>query len=256
MPDVVRLQVSASEPRPANRKADFARILLLPTMGPRIPSPSSVRAITIVALVVMFGALAGSRYSDSLSRAGRVVASEAISSEIAQFEAVIAAIEESSADASDLESAVMKGAIPQMLANLDPHSQFFEPTPFVRLREEQAGTYAGVGMQIAMFEGAPIIEHPFPGTPAFQAGVRPGDVIRTVDGQRTQGRALDEVVDLVAACAELVRLGLERDGQRGLVEVDDPRRFRARFPWPFFAGIGLFKSLHSARRLPMSSTRR
>ena len=169
----------------------------------------------------MLGALVGSHFSDSLSRAGRVVASEAISSEIAQFEAVVSAIETSSADASNLESAVMKGAIPQMLANLDPHSQFFEPTPFVRLREEQAGTYAGIGMQIAMFEGSPIVEHPFPGTPAFQAGVRPGDAIRTVDGQKTRGRTLDEVVDLVRGLrGTAVRLGLQRDGQRDLVEVD------------------------------------
>jgi carboxyl-terminal processing protease len=184
-------------------------------------SSASVRAIGIVALVVLFGALAGSQFSGSLSRAGGVVASEAISEEIAQFEAVVSAIEQSSADASDLESAVLKGAIPQMLATLDPHSQFLEPTPFVRLREEQAGTYAGVGMQITMFEGSPIVEYPFPGTPAFEAGVRPGDAIRKVDGQRTQGRTLDEVVDLVRGLrGTAVRLGLERDGQPGIVELD------------------------------------
>ena len=190
-------------------------------MGLRIPSPSSGRELTVVALVITLGALVGSRYSDSLSRVGRVVASDAISDEVAEFEAVVEAIEESSADAADLESAVLKGAIPQMLANLDPHSQFFEPTPFVRLREEQAGTYAGVGMQIAMFESSPIVEHPFPGTPAFEAGVRPGDAIRTVDGQRTQGRTLDEVVELVRGLhGTAVRLGLEREGQNGLIEVD------------------------------------
>jgi carboxyl-terminal processing protease len=190
-------------------------------MALRIPSPSSGRALGIVALVVILGALVGSRYSGSLSRVGRVVPTEDISNEIAAFESVVRAIEASSADSSDLESAVMKGAIPQMLASLDPHSQFFEPTPFVRLREEQAGAYAGVGMQIAMFEGAPIVEHPFPGTPAFKAGVRPGDAIRTVDGQRTRGRSLDEVVELVRGLrGTAVRLGLERDGQRDLVEVD------------------------------------
>jgi hypothetical protein len=84
--------------------------------------------VGMVALVVLLGALAGSRFSETLSRAGRVVPSEDIGSEVAQFESVVAAIESSSADASDLESAVMKGAIPQMLASLDPHSQFFEPT--------------------------------------------------------------------------------------------------------------------------------
>ncbi len=174
--------------------------------------------------MVLLGALAGSHFSDSLSRAGRVVPTEDIGSEIAQFEAVVSAVEASSADASNLESAMMKGAIPQMLASLDPHSQFFEPTPFIRLREEQAGTYAGVGMQIAMFEGAPIVEHPFPGTPAFKAGVRPGDVLRTVDGKTTKGRTLDEVVDLVRGLrGTAVRLGLEREGRHDLVELDVDR---------------------------------
>lgn len=190
-------------------------------MGLRTPSPANGRAIGTVALTVLLGALGGSQFSGSLSRVGRVVPSEDIGREIAEFESVVRAIEASSADAADLESAVMKGAIPQMLASLDPHSQFFEPTPFVRLREEQAGTYAGVGMQIAMFEGVPIIEHPFPGTPAFKAGVRPGDAIRTVDGQGTRGRTLDEVVELVRGLrGTAVRLGLERDGRGGLVEVD------------------------------------
>jgi carboxyl-terminal processing protease len=215
-------------------------------MGLRIPSPASGRALGIVALVVVLGALTGSQFSDSLSRIGRVVPSEDINSEISRFESVVAAIEASSADASDLEAAVMKGAIPQMLASLDPHSQFFEPAPFVRLREEQAGTYAGVGMQIAMFEGAPIVEHPFPGTPAFKAGVRPGDAIRTVDGQKTQGRTLDEVVELVRGLrGTAVRLGLERDGRRGLVEVDVIRDTipRPTVPLAFFVkpGIGFIQ---------------
>lgn len=163
-------------------------------------------------------------FSDSLSRVGRVVPSDDIGNEIARFEAAMAAIEDTAADTADLDSAVMKGAIPQMLALLDPHSQFFEPTPFVRLREEQAGSYAGVGMQIAMFDGDPIVEHPFPGTPAFRAGVQPGDAIRVVDGKPTDGSTITEVANLVRGIrGTIVRLGLEREGEGKLVELDVTR---------------------------------
>ena len=177
-----------------------------------------------VAVVVLLGGFVGFSFSDSLSRIGRVVPSDDISSEVARFEMAMAAIESTSADAEDLESAVMKGAIPQMLALLDPHSQFLEPTPFVRLREEQAGSYAGVGMQIALFNGDTIVEHPFPGTPAFRAGVMPGDAIRVVDGKTTEGHSLNAVANLVRGIrGTVVRLGLEREGENQLVELDVTR---------------------------------
>ena len=59
-----------------------------------------------------------------------------------------------------------------MLRTLDPHSNFFDPKEFRRLREEQHGKYYGVGMSIGPQPrtGKPMVIAPFGGTPAYKAG--------------------------------------------------------------------------------------
>jgi carboxyl-terminal processing protease len=69
-----------------------------------------------------------------------------------------------------------------MLRTLDPHSNFFDPKAYALLREGQSGHYFGVGMLIGAPEGKVLVMHPFQGSPAFRAGIRPGDEIVSVNG--------------------------------------------------------------------------
>jgi carboxyl-terminal processing protease len=90
------------------------------------------------------------------------------------------------------DKAIYDGAIPGMLHVLDPHSNFYDPKAFAQMREDQHGKYYGVGMQIQpQADDAGVIHivvlAPFEGTPAFKAGIRPGDVIEAVDGKPTEG---------------------------------------------------------------------
>ncbi len=90
------------------------------------------------------------------------------------------------------DKAIYDGAIPAMLHVLDPHSNFYDPKAFAQMREDQHGKYYGVGMTIQP-QPTPngktkiVVLYPFEGTPSYKAGIRPGDVILTVDGKSTDG---------------------------------------------------------------------
>jgi carboxyl-terminal processing protease len=81
------------------------------------------------------------------------------------------------------DAAIYDGAIPGMLGVLDPHSNFYDPKAYARMREEQHGRYYGVGMVIQQQNGKVYVVAPYEGTPSFRAGIRPGDVISAVDGK-------------------------------------------------------------------------
>src|ERR1700742_481397 len=83
------------------------------------------------------------------------------------------------------DKAIYDGAIPGMLHVLDPHSNFYDPKAFAQMREDQHGKYYGVGMSIQPQENKIVVLAPFEGTPAYKAGIRPGDVILAVDSKST-----------------------------------------------------------------------
>ena len=116
------------------------------------------------------------------------------------------------------EGSSNQGAIPGMLRTLDPHSNFFDPRTFARLRETQEGKYYGVGMRILtvpdkMGKWTTTVVEPMPGSPAFQAGLRPGDVIQKVDDKPTLGVEGDAVAKMLKGPkGTRVRVTVTREG--------------------------------------------
>lgn len=139
---------------------------------------------------------------------------------IRRFANLLDVVEKNYADEVDASRAVYQGAIPNMLRSLDPHSQFFDPDAYEQLRDEQRGQYAGVGMQITERDGAVVVVHPFPRTPAYRAGLRPGDIIAEIDGAATTGYSSSEVAGkLRGVPGTTVEVGVERRGHTELIRV-------------------------------------
>jgi len=91
------------------------------------------------------------------------------------------------------DAAIYDGAIPGMLQVLDPHSHFYDPKAYARLREDQRGHYYGVGMVIQQQNNKVYVVTPYEDTPSYRAGIHPGDIISAVDGKSTDGWSSDQV---------------------------------------------------------------
>ena len=116
------------------------------------------------------------------------------------FTDVYSLVEQNYADKMDsdkIDKAIYDGAIPGMLHVLDPHSNFYDPKAYAQMREDQHGKYYGVGMQIQPQGNKIVVLAPFEGTPSYKAGIRPGDVIISVDGKSTENMDTTAVASLL-----------------------------------------------------------
>ena len=112
------------------------------------------------------------------------------------------------------DTAIYDGAIPGMLRVLDPHSNFYDPKAYAKMREDQRGHYYGVGMVIQQQNNKVYVITPYEGTPSFRAGIRPGDIIAAIDGKSTEGMSSDLVAkNLKGPKGTHVQVSVVRDGQ-------------------------------------------
>ena len=154
-----------------------------------------------------------------------------------EFTNVYSLVEQNYADPMNqdrIDKAIYDGAIPGMLHVLDPHSNFYDPKAFAQMREDQHGHYYGVGMQIQPQPDKAgaikiVVLAPFEGTPAFNAGIKPGDVILSVDGKNTEGMDSAAVAGLLKGpkgthvAVTMGREGRETPLTFDLVRDDIPR---------------------------------
>ena len=136
-------------------------------------------------------------FGPSISPAAAASSEDDIKQSLRQFTRVLNVVEENFADKVTPDKSIYKGAIPGMARTLDPHTSFFDPKEFQLLREDQRGHYYGVGMTVANRNGKTIVMAPFPGSPAYRAGLRPGDVILEVNDKKTDNLSTTEVADLL-----------------------------------------------------------
>jgi carboxyl-terminal processing protease len=182
------------------------------------PAQSSRRGAILLACVLGLSALLGGLYGPSVRATSDN--SDTAQDSVKNFTHVLAIVQHNYADPVDVDKAVYDGAIPGMLRVLDPHSNFFDPRQYALFREEQQGKYYGVGMIVAPRENQTVVQAPFVGSPAYKAGIRPGDIILKVDGKVCTGLSTNEVADMLkGAKGTTVHISLGREGWENSIEV-------------------------------------
>ncbi|MFB3814417.1 MAG: S41 family peptidase [Terriglobales bacterium] len=189
---------------------------------------SSRRTLFFVTFVILLCGIAGALFGQRVAASGGSNDAE-LRESLRTFSQVYDIVEQNYAEPVNPDKAIYNGAIPGMLRALDPHSNFFDPKQYSLLREEQKGKYYGVGMQVGPRANKVIVILPFVGTPAYKAGIRPGDVIVAVDGKSTENLSTTEVADMLkgpkgtAVKITILREGSEKPLEFNVVRDEIPR---------------------------------
>src|SRR5215468_8411628 len=169
------------------------------------------RGLVLVLVVLAVSASLGWVYGPNVK--ATTTSADNLSESVRQFTKVLDIVQANYAEHVDVDKAVYDGAIPGMLRMLDPHSNFFDAKQFSLLREDQRGKYYGVGMVVAPRDSHTVVMSPYVGSPAYNAGLRPGDVITKVDDKSTDGLTTTEVADMLKGPkGTVVKITVNREG--------------------------------------------
>ncbi|AOY91892.1 peptidase S41 [Cupriavidus sp. USMAA2-4] len=89
---------------------------------------------------------------------------------------------------------LLTAAIKGMVSSLDPHSAYLDEKDFKELQEGTRGRFAGLGIEISQEDGLVKVINPIEDTPAFRAGIQPGDLITRIDDKPVRGLPLEQAV--------------------------------------------------------------
>jgi carboxyl-terminal processing protease len=115
-------------------------------------------------------------------------------------------------------------AIKGTLRGLDPHSSFLDPENYKEMQVETSGSFGGLGIEITLRDDILTVVSPIEGTPAYRAGLLPGDRIVKIDGLITKDMQLSDAVKRMRGKpGTKVTISIVREGMTEPKDVDITR---------------------------------
>ena len=109
---------------------------------------------------------------------------------------------------------LLSEAIGGMVSSLDPHSVYLDKKAYREMRESMQGRFVGLGIEVSMEDGYVKIVSPIEDSPAYRAGIKPGDLITRIDSTPIKGLSLDEAIKKMrGAPGSKVALTIARKGE-------------------------------------------
>lgn len=150
----------------------------------------------VVAAVLAGNLVVGARlYSQETAAAAETAGADSPYEMYTLFSKVVEQVRANYVDADKSSyQDLIHGALRGMLQSLDPHSQFMDAESFQAMKEDTAGKFGGLGITIGVKDGLLTVIAPMEDTPAFRAGLWSGDKITEINGDSTEGLALEDAV--------------------------------------------------------------
>ena len=119
------------------------------------------------------------------------------------------------------DTTLLENAIRGMLDGLDPHSAYLDEAAFKDLQEATTGQFGGVGIEVSIEDGFVLVISPIDDTPAERAGIRPGDVIVSLNDKPLKGMPLIDAVDSMRGePGTPIKITVRREGTDEPLEFD------------------------------------
>jgi carboxyl-terminal processing protease len=108
---------------------------------------------------------------------------------------------------------LLQAAIRGMVSSLDPYSAYLDGDEYDEVKISSSGQYSGIGIEVSMEDDEVVVVSPFEGSPAAVAGIRPGDVIATIDGIAVNTTNLADTIGRMRGKeGTWVKIGILREG--------------------------------------------
>lgn len=175
----------------------------------------------LMAISVVVGIVIGSFYANHFSGNRLTV----INNGSNRLNNLLRIIDDQYVDKVDIDSLV-ESAIPQILAELDPHSVYISAKDVQATNDDLKGSFSGVGVEFTIREDTIHVQNVIKNGPAEKAGLLAGDKIVYVDGKKFVGKVVtneEAMHRLKGPQGSKVKIGVARYGNPKIITYEVTR---------------------------------